>query len=426
MFSFLLKAHLLGLLLLALTLPKAYSQDSDSVLVLDDVIRKVMHQNPELQAAHEEWRASKTRISQAEALPDPTLGLNLMNLPVNSFALNQEPMTGKQITIMQPFPFPGKRMLKGEVAEKSAEIALLKHKELQNQLLKEAKKAYYDLYYIDQAEATIKQNQAVLQDFIEIAETRYSVGNGLQQDVLRAQVAHSKMIDQELKFRQQREAAQAQLNALMNEPANQPLAKVGFLAPATSKLTLDTLIQMSAQFNPTLAAWQVMKNRSDRMIDLAQRGRYPDFAVGLAYTQRGELQNGMKRYDFISAMFNIKIPLYRSKKQDQKVQETKITRNSVAYRYENVERMIEQKLQQALTKTQKNQRLLELYQTGIIPQAEESLGSSKAGYQNGSVDFLSLLDSELTLFQFQLDYHRFLADYYKALAELEALTGTHL
>jgi outer membrane protein TolC len=175
-----------------------------------------------------------------------------------------------------------------------------------------------------------------------------------------------------------------------------------------------------------LAAWKTAVKQSGQQVDLAQKDRYPDFAVGLAYTQRNELQNGMPGYDFVSAMFNVKIPLFYNKKQDKKVQETRIRQSSVEYRYRNVANSVEQMLQQTLTNLEKQRRLVDLYQTGIIPQAEESLESSMAGYQNDKVDFLSLLDSELTLFEFRLDYHRFVADYHKAVAELEALTGTDL
>jgi outer membrane protein TolC len=146
----------------------------------------------------------------------------------------------------------------------------------------------------------------------------------------------------------------------------------------------------------------------------------------VAYTQRDELQNGMKGYDFVSAMFTIKIPLYNGKKQSQKVQQQRINRSAIEYGYQDVKNSVEQRLQQALSDARKNQRLIELYETGIIPQAEQSLESSLAGYQNDKVDFLSLLDSELSLFQFRLDYYRFLADYHKSIAALEALTGSEL
>lgn len=417
----------LAVLYLLLFLPfLVHAQNQDSVLLLDELIQKVLTQNPELQSSYESWEASKTRISQKEALPDPTLGLNMMNLPVNSFALDQEPMTGKQITLMQMFPFPGKLDLKGKIAQSDSDISLQQYQELQNQLVKKTKQAYYDLFYTDQAIVTVLNNQELLNEFVKIAETRYSVGKGLQQDVMRAQVALSKMIDKELKLRQQRESLQARINTLINEPANTPLGQP--VDPGVSEWTgdLNSLVELADTSSPFLEAWRTVIKRSDQKVDLALKDQYPDFSIGLAYTQRDQLQNGMKGYDFVSGMFNVSIPLYFNKKQDKKVQEMRINRTSMEYRYRDVENSIEQMLQHSLTDLEKNRRLIDLYETGIIPQAEESLESSLAGYQTDKVDFLSLLDSELTLFNLRLDYYRILADYHKAVADLEALTGSEL
>ncbi len=419
-----IKGFFLGMSLFLVSSNVSFSQTPDSTLLLDELIQQVLTQNPELQSSYQAWEASKTRISQQEALPDPTLGLNIMNLPVNSFSLDQEPMTGKQISVMQPFPFPGKLGLKGDIAVNESEIVLHRYRELQNQLKKRTKQAFYDLYYVDQALSTVAHNQELLKEFVEIAETRYGVGKGTQPDVLRAQVALSKMLDQELKLLQQREVVQARINTLLDKPADTPLGEAIINQPEFFTSNLPTLIQQADSTSPLLAAWKTAVVQSGQKVDLALKDRYPDFSVGVAYTQRDKLQNGMKGYDFVSAMFNVKIPLFLSKKQNKKVQETQIQQTSIEYRYQNIVNSIEQKLQQSLTELEKNQRLLELYRTGIIPQAEESLESSIAGYQNDKVDFLSLLDSELTLFQFRLDYHRFLADYHKAIAEIEALTGT--
>lgn len=417
---------LAGLYLLLLLPITIQAQNQESVLILDQLIQKVLTQNPELHSSYESWEASKTRISQQEALPDPTLGLNMMNLPVNSFALDQEPMTGKQITLMQMFPFPGKLGLKGKIAQSDSDISLQQYQELQNQLVKKTKQSYFDLFYVYQAIATVENNQDLLSEFVEIAETRYSVGNGLQQDVMRAQVALSKMIDKELKLRQQRESLQARINALINEPADAPLGRP--VDPGINNLTTDlnSLVELADTSSPLLEAWRTVVQRSDQKVDLALKDRYPDFSIGLAYTQRDELQNGMKGYDFVSGMFNVRIPLYFNKKQDKKVQEMQITRTSMEYRYQDVENSIEQMLQQSLTDLEKNRRLIDLYETGILPQAEESLESSLAGYQTDKVDFLSLLDSELTLFNLRLDYYRIVADYHKSVADLEALTGSEL
>lgn len=414
-------------IILCFTLPLTLqAQTPDSAFVLDELIQKVRTQNPQLQSSYEDWQASKMRIPQEGSLPDPTLGLNLMNLPVNSFAFDQEPMTGKQISLMQPFPFPGKLGLKSKIAESTSQITQLQYQELQSQLIKKAKRDYYDLFYVDRALATVAANQELLREFVKIAETRYSVGDGLQQDVMRAQVELSKMIDRELKLRQKREALQAKINALTNEAADTPLGQP--ILPETSQkiAKLDSLVARAERSSPQLAAWDMVVTRSGRQLDLALRDRYPDFSVGVAYTQRDALDNGMKGNDFVSAMFNIKIPLYHGKKQSRNVQQKRINRSSMEHRYRNAKNSVARQLQQSLTNARKNQRLVDLYETGIIPQAEQSLESSLAGYQNDKTDFLSLLDSEMSLFQFRLDYHRFVADYHKAVAEIEAFTGTQL
>jgi len=417
---------LIGLALLAVVPNTLKAQSDDSILILDELLEKISTQNPALQASYSNWKASETRVSQEKALPDPVIGLGLMNLPLNSFSFDQEPMTGKQLSFMQPFPYPGKLQLKADIAKTETEISYNQYLELENQLIKKGKQTYYDLFYIDQAISTVLKNQELVKEFVNITETRYGVGRGLQQDVLRAQVELSKLIDRELKLLQNRESLQAIINALVNEPADKPLGKPIVSMSSDLSVQLDAMVQQADSTNPMLEAWKNAIERGEKQIDLAKKNRYPDFSFGIAYTQRDPLQNGMSGYDFVSAMVNVKVPLYRKQKQDQKVIQTQLGLTAVEQRYQNIENSIEQSIQQTITEIQKNQRLLDLYETGIIPQAEESLESSLIGYQNDKVSFLSLLDSELSLFNFQLDYYRFLADYHKATAELESLLGSDL
>lgn len=424
--TLIMKRFLLCLALFTSINGYVYSQEPDSLLQLEQIIQEVLVNNPDLKSYQQQWDASKTTISQAQALPDPVVGLNFLNIPVNSFSFSQEPMTGKQITVMQSFPFPGKLDLKGSIAESGSMIAEQQFLELQNQLVKRAKLIYYDLSYVEEAIVTVRNNKDLLSDFATIAETRYEVGRGLQQDVLRAQVALSKMIDQELKLLQMKVDLQAQLNALMNRPANQPMGRTTIPEVLKEVASLDSLMMIATEYRPLLRAWDIMLVQSEQRIDLAQKDLYPDFSVGMAYTQRGELDSGMKGYDLLSAMFSVKVPLYSKTKQSQKLQETRILRGSTESKLESVRNSVEEQIQQTLSSIYKNRQLLNLYETGILPQAEESLESSMAGYQNDKVDFLSLLDSELTLFNFRLDYHRFLADYLKDIAAMEAIIGTQL
>lgn len=401
----------------------AQAQQPDSTLSLQALIDRALEQNPSLHASQKQWEARQHRVPQAGTLPDPQLGLNLMNLPVNSFSFDQEPMTGKQVTLMQMFPFPGKLDLRRDIAESMAAVAEQRYREQQNQLVKQVKLAYYELYYIDRALETVNKNIDLLQQFTSIAETRYSVGKGLQQDVLRAQVKLSRMMDRRITLQQKREVQEARINELVNNPPETPLGRPVAARKVDKLPGLDSLRLAAKEHSPLLAAWQQMVTTNDHKVNLALKDRYPDFSLGLAYTQREQFQNGNPGYDFLSAMFSVSIPIHYGRKQAEKVQETKLQRSSVGRKFDEVQNRVDRMLREKLTEAHKNQRLVELYRTGVLPQAEQSLESSLEGYRNDQVDFLSLLDSEMSLFNFRLDFYRFEADLMKNRAELQALTG---
>ena len=416
----------LWILLLLLWPILIFAQQSDSIARLQDLIEEGINNNPDLLASYQNWQAELAKIPQAGALPDPQLSFNLLNLPVNTFELNQEPMTGKQIALMQMFPFPGKQGLREDIAKSAADISRDKNLELKNQLIKNIKQTYYDIFFIDQSLETVQKNRGVLQDFIRIAQSKYSVGKGLQQDVLKAQVEFSKLEDKSITLTQKRQAATARLNALLNRPAGTPLGKT--IVPEADSLNLDlSYLQTLADKNrPLLQAWNSMFQQSAKKVSLAKKEYLPDFKLGIAYTQRDKLENGMGGIDYLSGLFSVDIPLYFWRKQNKKVEETRYNQDMVQQSYRNVQNQVYADLDKSLSDVEKNYRLLELYKSGIIPQATQSLNAAIAGYQTNKVDFLTLLNNQLTLFNFELDYYRFLSDYRKGIADLEATTGVNL
>ena len=416
----------LWILLLLLWPILIFAQQTDSIARLPDLIEEGINNNPDLLASYQNWQADLAKIPQAGALPDPQLSLNLLNLPVNTFELNQEPMTGKQIALMQMFPFPGKQGLREDIAKSAADISRDKNLELKNQLIKNIKQTYYDIFFIDQSLETVQKNRGVLQDFIRIAQSKYSVGKGLQQDVLKAQVEFSKLEDKSITLTQKRQATIARLNALLNRPAGTPLGKTIVPEPDSLNLDFAQLQNLANENRPLLQAWNSMFQQSAKKVSLAKKEYLPDFKLGIAYTQRDKLENGMGGIDYLSGLFSVDIPLYFWRKQNKKVEETRYNQDMVQQSYRNVQNQVYADLDKSLSDVEKNYRLLELYKSGIIPQATQSLNAAIAGYQTNKVDFLTLLNNQLTLFNFELDYYRFLSDYRKGIADLEATTGVNL
>lgn len=401
----------------------AFSQEVDSILYLEDLVDEALNANPQVQSLYSAWQADQAKIPQAGALPDPTLGFNLLNVPVETFAFDQEAMTGKQIAVMQMFPFPGKLGLKEKIATEGANVSQFRLEEFRNQIVNGVKATYYNLFYIDKAIGTTEKNTRLIEEFVRIAETKYSVGKGLQQDVLKAQVELSKMEDKIINLRQRREALKAKLNALLNRPVENPVGKTVEPELIDFSYSLPQLTEFADSTKPLFKAWKAMERQSNQRVNLAKKDFYPNFKVGIAYTQREVLQNGMGGADFLSGLFSVNVPLYFWKKQRKKVEETRYALDMVQHGYQNVRNQINSELEKFLTAVEKDKRLLDLYKTGIIPQASQSLNSAISGYQTDKVDFLTMLNNQVTLFNYELDYYRILSDYNTGIANLEVLTG---
>jgi cobalt-zinc-cadmium efflux system outer membrane protein len=415
-----MKIAVLILLLITIGNANLFAQEK---IILDDLIREALENNPDLKSMENSWHSDLAKVPQAGALPDPQLSLNLMNLPVNSFDFNQEPMTSKQIALMQMFPFPGKQGLRTKVAKESAMITESRYQELKNQLIKNVKTTYYSLFVVDHAIDITRKNTETLNEFVKIAETKYSVGKGIQQDVLRAQVEHSKMMDKLIRLEQQREELESQLNTLLNRPAESPVGATQELEYSQFSIDLDQLKELADENRPLLQGWLAMVRQSDRKVQLAKKDYLPDFSLGVAYSQREILQNGMGGVDFFSGMFSMNLPIYFWRKQSKKVEESRLVQASYQEKYDDTQNQVYSDLDRISTDIEKNERLVKLFQTGIIPQASQSLKSAIAGYQTDKVDFLTLLSNQINLFNFEQDYYRVLGDFYIDIAKIEATVG---
>lgn len=414
--------YMLMLFLLIQLSRAGYAQSSEQ-LILKDLIEEALVNNPQLKSFYSASQADVARVPQAGALPDPMLSLNMMNLPVDNFVFDQEPMTGKQVGVKQLFPFPGKLGLKERIARKGADVSIASYQEMRNQLIRNVKLVYYDIYFVDQSIITTEKNEALLEEFVKIAETKYSVGKGLQQDVLKAQVELSRMTDRLINLQQKREALEARMNALLNRPVEQSLGRTAEVKPQTKTFDRARLEQLLEEKRPLIEAWKKKIEQSKDRVALARKNYWPDFSLSLAYTQRDQLQSGMGGVDFLSGGVSLNIPLYFWRKQRKAVEENTIRQRQVEESYGNIHNQIYSDLDNVLTDLDKNVELLELYRTGIVPQARQSLESSLIGYQTNKVDFLTLVNNQLTLFNLELEYERIISNYQKNLAELEFVAG---
>jgi outer membrane protein TolC len=399
------------------------AQPEKPLLNVDQLIDEVLQNNPEILAAKKKLEVFKEKVPQAFALEDPMLGFGIINLPTN-FSFRDEDMTMKEISISQKLPFPGKRPLMREMAEKEVEAVFNEIQGKVHQIIKDVKTAYYDLSHTYRATEVTQRNKNILENFVKIAETRYAVGEGIQQDVLKAHVEVSRMLDELIMLEQKRRALEAKLKALLNRA---PETQVGIPEEVIFRkfpFTIEELQKMALEMNPTLKGMKKMIESKEKAYALAKREYYPDFNFRFAYGQR---DNGpeMKRRDTLTGMMEINIPIFYKSKQDRKVAEAKADIQVIEAQYKAMKNEILFMITDMGSMIQRGERQLELYKTGIIPQASLQINSAVSAYRVGKADFMTLLDSQMTLYKYELEYHQALTEYEKNVAGLGAAIGKH-
>jgi len=397
-----------------------------SPLRIEEAVVNALSKNPRITTLAASAAALSQIPSQVGALPDPMLSLNAMNLPTDSFELDQEPMTQLQIIVSQRFPYPGKRALEKEAAQFSANAAHDRSAEYKDYLTGTVRAAWWQLYQADKALEIVAQNKTLLADFIEVAKTKYAVGKGLQQDVLLAELELSRLLDREVKLIGQRKRRQAILNGLMDrtpsypivlsaEPPNQSLPKV---------LAVDELISQAFEKRDLVLSLQRNVSAAEKRIALAEKNRMPDFNVGVGYgDRRGSDPLRGDRTDLVSLMFSFNLPIYTSSKQNKAIEQRVSEREQHVSMLDELRLRIQSDIGALTADYEASKDQSTLLKDTIIPQAEQTVASMLAGYEVNKVDFLNVVNGQIMLYNAQINYWDALSNAKQSLAKLAASVG---
>ncbi|ABA88959.2 metal ion efflux pump, RND family, outer membrane protein [Syntrophotalea carbinolica DSM 2380] len=400
----------------------AVATENDHSL-LSDLIAEALANNPELQSAKARWEMYEHRVIPSRSLDDPRLSFALSNYPIDSFADDETPMTGKEIQLSQMFPFPGKLAAKGEMAEQQALWYRGVYDDARLRLVQQVKDAWYQLYFKEQAIDITHKNITLLKDFVRLTETRYAVGTGLQQDVLKAQVERSKLQDKLFSLEQQRISALSDLNRLLGRAIDATLSLPDDLSLTEIDAEINRLSDLSRTHRPLFAAYEAMIDRYKAQRKLAKLNYYPDFNVFAGYRVREEVPGDPAAgSDFISAGVSINLPLWQAKRRAEVAEADSALRMAWS-QLADMRNGVDSTIIDQVARMKKDRDLVTLYRTGVIPQAQQSFEASLAAYQVGDTDFLNLLDGLMTLYRYQIDYQRALSDHERSVARLEAAVG---
>lgn len=389
----------------------------DPALQLEAVLAYAHEHNPTIEAARERLLAAQERPAQVSALDDPMFTYEGFNIPEN-FDLGRT--DNNILKLSQKLPFPGKRRLRDEIAQHEAAMTKEELRMTEVAIRAEVKKAYYDLWQAQQNISIYAHEKELMAQFATIAEKKYAVGLSSQPDVLRAQVELTRLITRVKTETLKLGEAKATLNGLLSRHPEAPLGVPQDAPQPIVRQTLAELTELTLCARPEIAARTAAIDRDSSTLALAQKAYSPDFEV---YAER--FFNGHGR-DGFGLVFSVTIPLAYRQKYDAGVAEARAQLSAGKADLRAAQDKALTEVKSALVRTQIAAELITLFTQTHIPQAEQSLASSRISYQTGKVDFLSLIDSLRVVEQVHLEHLAAAADFEKAYAELERAVGQAL
>jgi outer membrane protein TolC len=387
---------------------------------LAKLLEEAERNNPQYRAAYHAWRASTQIPSQASTLPDPQFVIQQLNVgsprPFAGFTNSDFAYLG--VGVSQDLPYPGKLRLKGEMAQRDAAAAREHLQSALRSVIEQLKTAYFQLAYELEALAIVERNGKLLDQVEKIANARYRVGQGNQQDVLKAQLQQTRLLREAAMHHQEHWRLQAQLKQILNRPPGSPDITPEQLVETPLNYTVDELLERVRTQNPDVRTQEEMIRRQGLELELAHKDFYPDFNVQYMWQHTAEQ---FRDYHMLS--FGVRIPVHRGRKLRPEVA-------GAAEELSRARREYEARTQQAyfdvrdqFVAADTSAQLLKIYREGLIPQATATYDAGLAAYQASREDFETLLGSFLDVLNLDIEYWRTLADHEIALAGIERVTG---
>ncbi|HLG18840.1 MAG TPA: TolC family protein [Bdellovibrionota bacterium] len=391
--------------------------DAPPPAALRDVLEIAKQRNPEIAAAQKRWESARAQISVARSIPDLEFGVEYEGINQNTFDFGSAMETWYRVG--QTIPFPSKLVYKGRAASFAAQREEAAYRTAERDVFARVKESYYALMFADRSVQISKENVEILRKFTRIAASRYGVGKTSQSDVLRAQVELSKANNMVVTLEQELQTVQARLNALLDRKPNDPFGPLEEPRVLPLNKTYAEMESIALKERPEIRGAQRELEKMQAEVGAMKSEFLPDLQIEYGWRDYG---GSLQAQNDSSVLFKLNVPLWFWRQKSQ-VSSAQSERQRAAEMLRGAQAATRSEIQEFFVHVDTARRLVELYLTTLLPQAEQSLRVAEAAYQSDRVDFLNLLDSDRTLIDFRLEYYRYLAEYGRGTAHLERVLG---
>jgi outer membrane protein, heavy metal efflux system len=388
---------------------------------LSQLLAEAVANNPQVSAANHGAQAARQMVPQVTTLPDPKFTYQQLSVgspkPFAGYTNSDFSYIG--VGASQELPYPGKLRLRGDVVQRDTDTKLAEVEVTKTSIADAIKADYLQLAYLQQTFGILRQNEAVLDQLIEDATAHYQVGQGMQQDVLQAQLNRTKIVKEITMHHQLMGQTQAHLKGLLNRDQGSPDIVTDELIATPLQRTSEELLAMFRQNNPQIQVDASSIRKQDAQLASAKREGKPDFEVGYIY------ENTDRKYrDYYMFTFDVRFP--RKARVNAQIAE-------VTERRSESQQTLNAHLQQQLAEVQEgyvkatsDDELLKEYREGLVPQSDAAYRATLNAYASNREQFIHVLSYFTDLLSLKLEYAQILVDHEVALAHLETLTGATL
>ena len=393
---------------------------------INSILEKAYELNPELKLLLMKAEISDLSVAENSNLPDPVLGLGLTNLPVESFRFDQEPMTGKTLSLSQSFPFPGKLSARCDVLSLDSDINLQDYQWAKLNLRKEIIDSYYSLSYQQKKLSLFKEKLSVFEALIPIVKARYEVAEVSQQNLISLQLRISNIWEKLTELKSREDEIRWTISGLTGENFDYDLSdKLDSLV--TSVPDKAILTDMLKGNNPQLIQTELQLTKSDKLFNLSEYEFYPNFNVSVQYTQRDKMAvSGINQNDFFTAAIGITLPLNYGGKSSATQEKTLKLKDQYQSLYDNQYLRLSISINRSTTKIEANNKRISLLNNVILLQARENYKSAISAYQVGKIDFMNVIESLNKLLDYEDELYAIRLESIKEMTTIEVISGTAL
>ena len=402
----------------------ARAGDAENQLHLSQAIDEALKNNPEIHVLQNKLQSARARGNQSTYLEDPELNLEAWGIPLNqpTSIRSSNPIV---LGLRQKVPFFGKRALKSEIAGSEVRMAEEELRAKQVEIVAKVKNAYADYFLAGKSIEIAQAHLELIRQVSLTAENQYKVGKAPQQDVIKALLEQTDLLNRLNMAERELETTKARLNALLNRHPDAQLGLPAELTLVPLRLSFTDLERLALENSPELEGMEQNVRRSEKVIELAQRNqKYPDFMLGLEYWVAPD----QKQKHMYTPMVSLTIPFspWTKGKHDYEVEEAMAERQATKSQHDAMKNAALLAVREMFSRARAAEKSVAFYQDGLLPQAQQSFEATVAAYQTGQVNFATMLEAQRTIRETRLGYYKALVEHQQSIVDIEKAVGVTL